>query len=71
MTAPAPTDLLPLEPEAPAARLIRAAVPWANDKTCSLALAELDDAVEAYQGHPLGSEEDAPDLPPLRRGVAP
>ena len=56
-TVHAQTKRLPLEPEAPADRLIRAAVSWVNDQTCGFAHAELEEAVEAYQGRPLGADE--------------
>lgn len=66
MTAPAQTDaamtgLIPIAPEAPEDRVVRAAMSWVGDQTCSFALAELEDAVAAlidFRGIPaLGSAQ--------------
>ena len=54
MTAPVPTDRV-----AARERVLKAAVDWVYDQTCSLALAELEDAVTDLVGpslepsHPL------------------
>lgn len=49
MTALALTNRLPPDPETPEERIVRAAVSWCSDQTCSLALAELEDAVASYR----------------------
>lgn len=65
MIAPAQTDLIPLPQEDPQDRIVRAAVSWVSDQTCSFALMELEDAVADLQV----ALHSAPSPEPVRHGV--
>jgi hypothetical protein len=55
MTAPAPT-----EREAKRERVVKAAVEWVYDQSCSNALMELEDAVTEFIGHQLYLKDRPP-----------